>query len=83
MSYVETDNAEAGFVWGTIAKTSNKVRVAAIAPKNSHNPVFLPAAVVSSSKNRSVAEEFLSYLQSEAAVNIFEKNGFKRIAAKK
>ncbi|WP_081562114.1 molybdate ABC transporter substrate-binding protein [Clostridium formicaceticum] len=83
MSYVETENAEAGFVWDTIAKTSNKVRIAAIAPENSHNPVFLPAAVISSSKNLSAADEFLNYLQSEEAMNIFEKNGFKRVEVNK
>ncbi|WP_042331818.1 molybdate ABC transporter substrate-binding protein [Desulfosporosinus orientis] len=76
MTYVETDNAEAGLVWDTIAITSDKVRIAASAPAGSHNPVFLPAAIVASSKNSEQAAEFLEYLQSDEAMKIFAKNGF-------
>lgn len=76
MTYVETDNAEAGLVWDTIAITSDKVRIAAVAPAGSHNPVFLPAAIVNSSKNSAQAAAFLEYLQSDEAMKIFTKNGF-------
>ncbi|AFQ42485.1 molybdate ABC transporter substrate-binding protein [Desulfosporosinus meridiei] len=78
MTYVETENAEAGFVWDTIAITSDKVRIVAPAPANSHKPVTLPAAVVASSKNGDEASKFLEYLQSDEAMKIFEKNGFIR-----
>ncbi|TGE37959.1 molybdate ABC transporter substrate-binding protein [Desulfosporosinus fructosivorans] len=76
MAYVETGNAEAGFVWDTIAITSNKVKIVAMAPANSHKPVVLPAAVVTASKNGEAAGKFLAYLQSDEAMTIFEKNGF-------
>ena len=78
MAYVETGNAEAGFVWDTIAVTSNKVKIVAAAPANSHKPVFLPAAVVTASKNSDAAAKFLQYLQSDEAMKIFEKNGFTK-----
>ena len=76
MAYVETGNAEAGFVWDTIALTSNKVKIVATAPANSHKPVVLPAAVVAASKNSAAASRFLEYLQSDEAMKVFEKNGF-------
>lgn len=76
MAYVETDNVEAGFVWDTIAVTSDKVKIAATAPANSHKPVVLPAAVVEASKNSEAALKFLEYLQSEEAMKVFVKNGF-------
>lgn len=76
MAYVETGNAEAGFVWDTIAITSNKVKIVATAPANSHKPVVLLAAVVATSKNSDAASKFLEYLQSDEAMKIFEKNGF-------
>lgn len=78
MTYVETDNVEAGLVWDTIAITSDKVRIAAIAPAGSHNPVVLPAAIINSSKNSTQAAGFLEYLQSDEAMKIFTKNGFIR-----
>ncbi|MDR3539564.1 MAG: molybdate ABC transporter substrate-binding protein [Desulfosporosinus sp.] len=76
MAYVETGNAEAGFVWDTVAITSNKVKIVAKAPANSHKPVVLPAAVVAASKNSDAAAKFLEYLKSDEAMKIFEKNGF-------
>ncbi|HBW37852.1 molybdate ABC transporter substrate-binding protein [Desulfosporosinus sp. BICA1-9] len=76
MAYVETGNAEAGFVWDTIAITSDKVKIVASAPANSHTPVVLPAAVVTASKNSEAAVKFMAYLQSDEAMKIFEKNGF-------
>jgi len=76
MTYVETDNTEAGFVWDTIAIISDKVKIVATAPANSHKPVVLPAAVVAASKNSDEASKFLEYLQSDEAMKVFEKNGF-------
>ncbi|KJR45393.1 Molybdenum ABC transporter, periplasmic molybdenum-binding protein ModA [Desulfosporosinus sp. I2] len=68
--------SEAGFVWDTIALTSNKVKIVATAPANSHKPVVIPAAVVAASKNSAAASKFLEYLQSDEAMKVFEKNGF-------
>jgi len=79
MAYVETGNAEAGFVWDTVAITSNKVKIVATAPANSHKPVVLPAAVVTASKNVDAASKFMEYLQSDEAMKIFEKNGFIKV----
>ncbi|MCB8816106.1 molybdate ABC transporter substrate-binding protein [Desulfosporosinus shakirovi] len=79
MTYVETDNAEAGFVWDTIAIISDKVKIVAAAPANSHKPVILPAAVVAASKNSDEASKFLEYLQSDEAMKVFEKNGFIKV----
>lgn len=76
MAYVETGNAEAGFVWDTIAITSDKVKIVAKAPAASHQAVVLPAAVVAASKNSAEAAKFMEYLQSDEAMKIFEKNGF-------
>lgn len=76
MAYVETDNAEAGFVWDTIAVTSDKVKIVATAPTDSHKPVVLPAAVVEASKNGEAALKFLEYLQSDETMKVFVKNGF-------
>ncbi|AFM42886.1 molybdenum ABC transporter, periplasmic molybdate-binding protein [Desulfosporosinus acidiphilus SJ4] len=79
MAYVETGNADAGFVWDTIAITSDKVKVAATAPADSHSPVVLPAAIIASSKNSDDAAKFLAYLQSDEAMKIFNSNGFAKV----
>lgn len=76
MTYVETGDAEAGFVWDTIAITSDKVKVVATASAESHKPIFLPVAVVAASKNIDAASKFMEYLKSDEATKIFQKNGF-------
>ncbi len=74
--YVETDNADAGLVYATEAKLSNKVRVAAIAPENAHAPIVYPIAVIKRCRHAAAAERFVQYLSGPEARQIFEREGF-------
>ena len=77
LTYVETGNADAGFVYETDAKISAKVRIVAEAPRGTHEPILYPAALLKSSKDPSAARAFLEFLQSPEAGAVFEKYGFK------
>jgi molybdate transport system substrate-binding protein len=76
LTYVETGNTDAGIVYATDAQTSGKVRVVAVAPDSSHDPIVYPAAVLKSSRNDEDARKFIEYLASPAAKAIFIKHGF-------
>lgn len=76
LTYVETGNADAGIVYGTDAAASAKVRVVAVAPESSHEPIVYPAAVVQASRNQEAARKFIEYLSSPAAKALFTKRGF-------
>ncbi len=76
LTWVETGNADAGIVYSTDAKVSDKVKVAASAPKDSHKAVLYPAAVIKSSKNVDAAKAFTEFLYSNEAKPVFEKYGF-------
>jgi molybdate transport system substrate-binding protein len=76
LTYVETGNADAGMVYQTDANTSRKVRVIAIAPAESHDPILYPAAVLRDAKNSSAARAFLEFLQGADARAVFQKYGF-------
>ncbi len=76
LTWVETGNADAGIVYSTDAKVSDKVKVAASAPKDSHKAVLYPAAVIKSSKNAEAAKAFTEFLYSNEAKPVFEKYGF-------
>jgi len=76
LTYVETGNADAGFVYLTDAETSSKVRIVARAPENSHDPIVYPAAVVKGSRNPEAARAFLAFLEGEEARAVFAKYGF-------
>lgn len=77
LAAVESGNADAGVVYATDAKTSNRVKVVETAAANLHSPVVYPMAVVSSSKNGTAAREYGQFLVSDRrARTIFQKYGF-------
>lgn len=76
LTYVETGNADAGLVYATDARISTKVRVAAVAPESSHEPIVYPMAIVAGSRNQEAARAFVAYLISAAARAVFAKHGF-------
>ena len=76
LTYVETGNADAGLVYATDALISNKVRVVAVAPDSSHDPIVYPMAIVAGDHNDPAVRDFVAYLSSPAAKAVFIKRGF-------
>ncbi|MBP2636892.1 MAG: modA [Firmicutes bacterium] len=76
LAYTETGNVEAGIVYKTDAISSDKVKVAAVAPEGSHEPIVYPVAIATNSKQQKAAEAFVEYLFSAESKAVFEKNGF-------
>lgn len=79
LSYVETGNADAGIVFSTVAVTSDKIKIAAAAPNNSHEPIIFPGVVLANCKHPEAAKDFLNYLGTPSAMAIFKKYGFQTI----
>ncbi|MGB5593658.1 MAG: molybdate ABC transporter substrate-binding protein [Crocosphaera sp.] len=78
--YVETGNVDAGIVYATDAKISDKVKVMANAPQGSHSPIVYPVAVIKESKNPDEAEKFVDFLLGDKAQKVFEDYGFTKPA---
>jgi molybdate transport system substrate-binding protein len=76
LTYVETGNADAGIVYQTDAQGSAKVRIVAVAPADSHDPIVYPAAILKGVKNASGAASFLVFLSDSEARDVFLKHGF-------
>jgi molybdate transport system substrate-binding protein len=76
LTFVETGNADAGFVYETDALTSQKVRLVTTVPENSHGPIAYPAAVLKNSKNPELAKAFLDFLAGPDARVVFQELGF-------
>jgi molybdate transport system substrate-binding protein len=77
LTYVETGNADAGFVYRTDALTSKKVQIVLTIDPNAHQAIVYPVAVIKESKHKAEAEEFYKYLQGQEATEIFLDYGFK------
>lgn len=75
MALVERGEAPLGIVYGSDAVASDKVKVVAIFPADSHKPVEYPVAILKESKNAD-AKGFYDYLQTPQAKDIFKRYGF-------
>jgi molybdate transport system substrate-binding protein len=76
LAWVSSGNVDAGVVYATDAKSSSEVEVAAIAPEGSHNKVIYPAAVIKGSKKEKAAKDFIRFLGTDKAEEVFVKYGF-------
>ncbi|OUL36956.1 molybdate ABC transporter substrate-binding protein [Nostoc sp. T09] len=76
LNYVESGNADAGIVYLSDTKSTQKAKVVATAPENSHSPIVYPIAVLKSSKHLDAAKNFVQFLSGNTANNVFEKQGF-------
>jgi len=75
LKLVATAEAPAGIVYGTDAVEDKAVRVLGTFPADSHPPIIYPAAITAASQNAD-ATEFLAFLRSPAAQDIFKAHGF-------
>jgi len=77
LSQVETGAVDCGVVYISDAATGAGLKVVASAPAGSHKPVNYPAAVLKSTKNEQVAEDFLAYLKGADCSKVFTDIGFE------
>jgi molybdate transport system substrate-binding protein len=76
LTWVESGNVDAGVVYSTDAKTSDKVKVICTAAEDSHDKIVYPAAVIKSTKHSAASKDFLNFLASDGAKAVFVKYGF-------
>ena len=74
LALVATGAAPLGIVYRSDAMVEDRVRVVAEFPPDLHPPIVYPAAVTANGSKP--ARDFLEYLQSQAALAVFEKQGF-------
>ncbi|BBA78879.1 molybdenum ABC transporter periplasmic binding protein [cyanobacterium endosymbiont of Rhopalodia gibberula] len=77
--YVETGNVDAGLVYKTDVRVSDKVKIVDIAPENYHSPIIYPISVMKQSKHPEEAKKFTEFLFSERAKDLFKNYGFSLV----
>jgi molybdate transport system substrate-binding protein len=80
LSYVETGNADAGIVYATDARETDKARVAAVAPEGTHAPIVYPVAVIRDGRHTAAARAFVEFLAGGTARAIFTRHGFQTVS---
>lgn len=81
LQFVETANADAGFVYKTDALSSDKVKIAFAVDPSQYKSIVYPIGVVKATKHAEAAERFYAYLQTPEAMSVFVKYGFSAAAA--
>lgn len=76
LAAVEAGNADAGIVYKTDAGISKQVKIAYEVPSDKGPAISYPVAAVKNARESDAAQDFLKYLQSEAALTVFKKYGF-------
>ncbi|GIO37482.1 molybdate ABC transporter substrate-binding protein [Paenibacillus antibioticophila] len=76
LQYVETGNAEAGFVYKTDALSSDKVKVAHTVDQSAYTPVIYPIGIMKETSHPEEAKALYDYLQTKEALDVFVKYGF-------
>jgi molybdate transport system substrate-binding protein len=76
LAAVESGNADAGIVYTTDARISNRVRQVATAPETLHSPIIYPIAVLNRSRNPQAARAYIQFLSTRQARAVFQRFGF-------
>jgi molybdenum ABC transporter, periplasmic molybdate-binding protein len=76
LDWVASNNVDCGIVYASDAAIEENVEVISAAPKGSYERVIYPAGIVNGTKQEHAAADFLNFLQTDVAVEIFEKYHF-------
>ncbi len=79
MAFVEAGNASVGIVYATDAVIAKGLDTVDIFPHASYGPIVYPAVTVASDDRNEVADDFVQFLLSPAAGEIFRAHGFEPI----
>lgn len=77
LAYVESGNADAGFVYKTDLKSSAKATLALEVDPDKHQPIEYPAAVPGNAKHPQEAEALLEFMRKPEIRDIFTETGFE------
>jgi len=76
LAYVASGNVDIAVVYQTDTTLSKNVKVLYQFPAATHTPIVYPAVVLKDSERKQGAQQFIAYLKTARATEIFEKHGF-------
>jgi molybdate transport system substrate-binding protein len=76
LTFVERGECEAGIVYATDARITDKVDLVYTFPAETHDPIRYPLVLLKAGSESPSARAFYKYLQSQKAGEIFARHGF-------
>lgn len=80
LTFVERGEAQAGIVYATDAKISDKVEVVYTFDASTHPKIVYPLVLLKKGAQNPSAKKWFEYLQTKEAADIFRKAGFTAVA---
>lgn len=78
LTYVESGNADIGFVYESDALSTEQINILATADEGLHDPIIYPMALVADTNQEEEAKAFANFLETEEAQEILKKHGFTK-----
>lgn len=79
LTYVETGNVEAGIVYASDLKSSEKIKYSFTIKDTLHDKIIYPVAIIKDTHHKEEAQKFFDYVAQPVTLKIFEKYGFDPI----
>ena len=79
LNWVEANEVDCGVVYETDAKISDKVKILSTAKKGLCDDIIYPVGMISSSKNKTEAQDLIDFFASDDAMKVFKKYGFYEV----
>ncbi|WP_077617171.1 molybdate ABC transporter substrate-binding protein [Bacillus sinesaloumensis] len=79
LTYVETGNVDAGFVYKTDTEVSDQIQIIKSIEATQHSPIIYPIGIINTTVHVEEAKLFYEFLTSERALTLFEEYGFSRL----
>jgi len=80
LTYVERGEVEAGIVYSTDARITDKVQAVYTFEAGTHDPIVFQLVLLKAGEKNAAARRFFEQLQTPQAAAIFQKYGFTRLA---
>jgi molybdate transport system substrate-binding protein len=82
LTFVERGEAEAGIVYETDAKITDKVQVVYTFDPSTHDAIRYPLVLLKAGQKKEAARKLFGFMQSARAKAVFEKHGFTMLSGK-
>src|SRR5262249_31398846 len=82
LTCVERGEAEAGIVYDTDARITDKVAVVHTFGSSTHDPIRYPLVLLQAGQEKPAARKFFVFMQSTRASEVFKKHGFTTLPGK-
>ena len=79
LNWVEANEVDCGVVYETDAKISDKVKILSTAKKGLCDDIIYPVGMISSSNNKTDAQDLIDFFASDDAMKVFKKYGFYEV----